>query len=335
LHASDIQKQLDRRRPGQSAISTRRSEKDRVILYSGLERDTTLGTPIMLLVHNEDHRPGDYAQMLSVPRPSHADYTYQAKFGIRAQSGGGRASARETIGRVCGGAVAEKFLSGTFGTEIIAWVSSVGDIQTPMPDIDTLSREIVDTTTTRCPDSSTAQRMEQLIARTREEQDSIGGCVMCVCRNVPPGLGEPVFDKLEALLAHAMLSLPATKAFEIGSGFTATTMKGSHHNDMFVKKGDGLGTVTNNSGGVLGGISNGEPVVFRVGFKPPATIGKAQKTADFTGKETTQEARGRHDPCVVNRAVPIVESMAATVLADCALRQQRRRQPAPPIQQQP
>ncbi|MBD3347355.1 MAG: chorismate synthase [Chitinivibrionales bacterium] len=325
LHASDIRKQLNRRRPGQSAISTERAEKDRVILYSGVEGDKTLGTPIMLVVHNEDQRPGDYSQMLSVPRPSHADYTYQMKFGIRASSGGGRASARETIGRVCAGAVAEKFLSETYGTEIVAWVSSVGDIQAPMPEIDTLSREIVDTTVTRCPDTDTATRMEQLIARTKEEKDSIGGCVMCVCRNVPPGLGEPVFDKLEALLAHAMLSLPATKAFEIGSGFKGTTMKGSSHNDMFVKKGDSLGTATNYSGGVLGGISNGEPVVFRVGFKPTATIGKAQKTADFSGKSTVLEARGRHDPCVVNRAVPIIESMAALVLADCALRQQSRR----------
>lgn len=321
---ADIQKQLDRRRPGQSAVSTPRSESDTVSIQSGVENGLTLGTPISLFVPNKDQRPGDYQDMQNIPRPSHADFTYQQKYGIRAQSGGGRSSARETIGRVCAGAIAEKFLFERFGTEIVAWVSSVYDIDAPPVDPLQVGRSDVDATPMRCPDLPTAERMQTLIVQAKDDGDSVGGAVRCACRHVPIGLGEPVFEKLEAVLAQAMLSIPATKGFEIGSGFNCIRMKGSQHNDPFVMKEDQLRTMTNNSGGVQGGISNGEPIVFRVAFKPPATIGKQQDTCDFSGQQTVLEAKGRHDPCVVSRAVPVVESMAAIVLADCVLRQQAR-----------
>jgi len=323
LTEADIQPQLDRRRPGQSAVSTDRKESDQVVIQSGTENGKTLGTPISLFVPNKDHRPGDYSAMAAIPRPSHADYTYQMKYGIRASSGGGRSSARETIGRVCAGAIAEKFLGEQFGIEIVAWVHSVSDIVSQVPDMKMLNRSEVDQTIIRCPDLKAAAEMEALVRKSKDEKDSVGGVVSCVCRNVMVGLGEPVFDKLEAMLAHAMLSIPATKGFEIGSGFTGTRMKGSEHNDPFVLKGKRLGTTTNNSGGIQGGISNGEPIIFRVAFKPPATIGLPQQTVDFDGKKTTLEAKGRHDPCVVARAIPIVESMAAIVLADCVLQQRR------------
>ncbi|MFH2093571.1 MAG: chorismate synthase [Pseudomonadota bacterium] len=326
LDESDIQPQLNRRRPGQSAVSTDRDEKDRVIIQSGTENGKTLGTPISLFVANQDQRPTDYADMNDIPRPSHADYTYQMKYGIRASSGGGRSSARETIGRVCGGAVAEKFLRQRFGIQIVAWVSSVSDVESRTPDLLTIDRSQVDQTIVRCPDLMAAAHMEKIIKQAKEDKDSVGGIVSCVCKNLPAGLGEPVFDKLEAMLAQAMLSIPATKGFEIGSGFAGTRMKGSAHNDPFVLKGKTLGTRTNFSGGVQGGISNGEPVFFRVAFKPPATIGQQQNTVDFKGVKTILEAKGRHDPCVVARAVPIVESMAALVLADCALQQDTGRQ---------
>lgn len=326
LTESDIQPQLDRRRPGQSAVSTQRNEKDQVTIQSGTEQGRTLGTPISLFVPNQDQKPGDYSEMANIPRPSHADYTYQIKYGTRASSGGGRASARETIGRVCAGAIAEKFLKENYGIEIIAWVSSVSDIISREPDVLAITRGEVDKTIIRCPDVKTAAVMEELIKKTKEEKDSVGGVVSCVCRNVPAGLGEPVFNKLEAMLAQAMLSIPATKGFEIGSGFAGTHLKGSEHNDPFVLKGKQLGTKTNLSGGVQGGISNGEPITFRIAFKPPATIGLPQQTTDFDGKEVVLEAKGRHDPCVVARAVPIVESMAAIVLADCVLQQRTRLQ---------
>ncbi len=325
LTEADIQPQLDRRRPGQSAVSTDRKESDQVAIQSGTEYGKTLGTPISLFVPNKDQRPGDYSAMAKIPRPSHADYTYQMKYGIRASSGGGRSSARETIGRVCAGAIAEKFLREQHNLDIVAWVSSVSDIESNEPDLLTINRTEVDKTIIRCPDIKAAADMEALILQTRNEKDSVGGVVSCVCRNVPLGLGEPVFYKLEAMLALAMLSVPASKGFEIGSGFAGTLMKGSEHNDSFIAKGDRLGTVTNNSGGIQGGISNGEPIIFRVAFKPPATIGKQQKTTDFDGNETLLEAKGRHDPCVVARAIPIVESMAALVLADCVLQQRSRK----------
>ena len=324
LTEEDIQPQLDRRRPGQSAVSTKRDEKDRVVIQSGTERGITLGTPISLFVPNEDQRPGDYSEMANIPRPSHADYTYQMKYGIRASSGGGRSSARETIGRVCAGAIAEKILKEQYGTEIVGWVSSVSDINSNEPNMLTLSRDDVDQTIMRCPDQKAAADMEALIQKTRDEKDSVGGVVSCICRNLPAGLGEPVFDKLEAVLAQAMLSIPATKGFEIGSGFAGTRMKGSEHNDPFVRKEDRLGTRSNFSGGIQGGISNGEPIYVRIAFKPPATIGQQQQTTDFNGTDTVLAAKGRHDPCVVARAVPIVESMAAIVLADCVLQQRVR-----------
>lgn len=324
LEESCIQAQLDRRRPGQSSISTDRDESDQVTILSGTEKGVTLGTPIALLVANKDQKSSDYKEMTFVPRPSHADFTYQMKYGIRASSGGGRSSARETIGRVAAGAIAEKILFENFGIEIVAWVSAVSHIQAPKIDPITVSRKNVDSTITRCPDTEISDRMETLIREVKTAKDSAGGIVSCVCRNVPAGWGEPVFDKLEAKLAHAMLSIPATKGFEIGSGFAGTRMKGSDHNDPFVKKKGRLGTTTNHSGGIQGGISNGEPILFNVAFKPPATIGLPQKTADFQGSSTILEAKGRHDPCVVPRAVPIVEAMAALVLCDMALRQKIR-----------
>ena len=324
LSEADIQVQLDRRRPGQGKITTDRQESDRVTILSGVENGSTLGTPIGLLVANRDQRPGDYKEMSTVPRPSHADYTYQMKYGIRAASGGGRSSARETIGRVAAGAIAEKFLSMAYGVEIVAWVSSVGTVSAPEVDCDAVTRGQVDQNLVRCPDAKIADRMVAAILAAREAKDSVGGVVSCVCRNVPTGLGEPVFDKLEATLAHAMLSIPATKGFEIGSGFSGTRMLGSAHNDPFVRKNGRLGTRTNFSGGIQGGITNGESIFFRVAFKPPATIGRPQETADFDGNPVTLEAKGRHDPCVVPRAVAIVETMTALVLADAALIQASR-----------
>jgi len=324
LSEADIQPQLDRRRPGQSDLTTPREEADQVTILSGVENGLTLGTPIGLLVHNKDQRPGDYGEMDLVPRPSHADFTYQAKYGIRASSGGGRSSARETIGRVAAGAIAEKILREEWGVEIVAWVSSVGAEEADNVDVDSVNRDLVDSNLSRCPDKPSAARMEALVREVLEAKDSVGGVVSCVCRNLPAGWGEPVFDKLDAMLAQAMLSLPATKGFEIGSGFAGTRLRGSQHNDPFVQKGKRLGTLTNYAGGTLGGISSGEPVLFRVAFKPVATIGQSQQTVDFDGKPVILEAKGRHDPCVVPRAVPIVESMAALVLLDLALRQKTR-----------
>ncbi|MDT8420234.1 MAG: chorismate synthase [Desulfuromonadales bacterium] len=324
LAEEDIQKQLDRRRPGQSKLATDRDEADRVQILSGVEHGLTLGSPIGLLVHNKDQRPGDYGSMSEIPRPSHADYTYRAKYGIHASSGGGRSSARETIGRVAAGAIAEKFLREEYGIEIVAWVSTVGAVDAPHIDIEQVTREQVDLSPVRCPDLDAANGMAAEILAARQDKDSVGGILTCVCRNLPAGLGEPAFDRLEARLAQAMLSIPASKGFEIGSGFSGSRMRGSQHNDPFVMKGDRLGTLSNRSGGVQGGISNGEPVYFRVAFKPPATIGREQRTVDYQGREVTLEAKGRHDPAVVPRAVPIVESMAALVLADLALIQRMR-----------
>jgi len=325
LSEADIQRQLDRRRPGQSKLTTKREEPDRVTILSGVENGKTLGVPIGLLVANKDQKPGDYDAMQFVPRPSHADYTYQMKYGIRSASGGGRSSARETVGRVAAGAIADKYLLEAFGIEIVAWVQSVGDVEALSIDVDLISRDDVDQTIVRCPDRIAADKMIECIDDVRDRNDSIGGTVTCVCRHVPPGLGEPVFDKVEAKLAQAMLSIPATKGFEIGSGFAGARMLGSRHNDPFILKGEKLGTQTNFSGGVQGGITNGEPIVFRVAFKPPATIGIPQKTVDFEGKQAVLEAKGRHDPCVVPRAIPIVECMAALVIGDFALQQKYRK----------
>jgi chorismate synthase len=324
LSEKDIQPQLDRRRPGQSRLTTDRQEADQVTILSGVENGLTLGTPIGLFVANKDQIPGDYRSMQDIPRPSHADYTYQMKYGIRASSGGGRSSARETIGRVAAGAIAEKFLREHFGIDIVAWVSAVGSIEPPAIDAETVTRDKIDRFAVRCPHQETAAEMEKLILQLKEEGDSIGGIVSCVCRQIPVGLGEPVFDKLEAKLAQAMMSIPATKGFEIGSGFAGTQMRGSVHNDPFTKRGDGLVPSQNNSGGTLGGISSGASIFFRVAFKPPATIKLPQKTVDFTGASAVLEAKGRHDPCVVPRAIPIVESMAALTIGDFVLRQKMR-----------
>ncbi len=325
LIEADIQAQLDRRRPGQSALSTDRQEADQVLILSGTENGRTLGTPIALQVANKDQRPKDYGNMRDIPRPSHADYTYQMKYGIRASSGGGRSSARETIGTVASGAVAAKILREKHGIDIVAWVACVGDIEAAAVDSDSITRHEVDATLIRCPDKVAAAQMESLVAELKNIGDSVGGVVACVIRNVPVGLGEPTFEKLEAKLAQAMLAIPATKGFEIGSGFAGARQRGSQHNDAFTQKDGRLGTLTNRSGGIQGGISNGEPITLRIAFKPPATISLPQSTVDFSGQEAILEAKGRHDPCVVPRAVPIVEGMAALVIMDMLLRQEARK----------
>lgn len=416
LTEADIQPQLTRRRPGQSRLTTPRDEKDAVTIQSGTENGWTLGTPIALVVQNLNVRPGDYKEMSKVPRPGHADFTYQVKYGIRATSGGGRSSARETIGRVAAGAVAEKWLRETYGTEVVSFVDSIGDVllpdegkrhasgrpwtraevdsegmlrilrnpaagwkKLPGEGADVVAAQLVlddadeaafvasegdeavpayvdardrvynrqgkllegktvadvaahatdELVHVRCPHAATACRMASLIRKVKSEHDSIGGTVACVCTNVPVGLGEPCFDKLEAVLAHAMMSLPATKGFEIGSGFTGTSWRGSKHNDAFVKSNEGqsdrmLKPATNSAGGTLGGISSGADICFRVAVKPVSTIGRAQPTADFSGNDTVLEAKGRHDPCVLPRTPPLVEAMAAITLIDAALQQRMR-----------
>ena len=325
LVEKDIQMQLDRRRPGQSTITTDRQEADQVTILSGTENGKTLGTPIALQVANKDHRPDDYGDLIDIPRPSHADYTYQMKYGIRASSGGGRSSARETIGTVASGAVAARVLKIKYDIDIVAWVNSIGDIGATGVNTDTISSNEVDGSIVRCPDSNATAKMTALVMELKDLGDSIGGTVSCVIRNIPPGLGEPTYEKLEAKLAQAMLAIPATKGFEVGSGFAGTRLRGSQHNDMFIQKGDRLGTVTNNSGGIQGGISNGEPILLRIGFKPPATISLPQNTVDFSGEDAVLEAKGRHDPCVVPRAVPIVEAMAALVILDMVFLQEARK----------
>jgi len=313
----EIQRELDRRRPGQSAITTQRREPDQVEILSGMHEGLTLGTPLAMLVHNQDMRSGDYDEMKTKFRPSHADYTYKAKYGIRAWQGGGRASARETIGRVAAGVVARKVLA---GVDIVAWVERVADIEANV-DAATVTRAAVDANIVRCPEAATAEKMIARIDEARKAGDSLGGVVAAVARGVPVGLGEPVFDKLEADLAKAMLSLPASKGFEIGSGFAGTLLTGSQHNDPFYDAGGRVRTRSNRSGGVQGGISNGEDICIRVAFKPTATILREQQTVDEDGHDTTIKARGRHDPCVLPRAIPIVEAMLALVLADHSLRQ--------------
>ncbi|HRT04271.1 MAG TPA: chorismate synthase [Kiritimatiellia bacterium] len=330
LAAEDVQPQLDRRRPGATALNTPRKESDVVAILSGVERGQTLGTPIGLSIPNTDTKPGDYAEMETVPRPSHADFTYAEKYGLRARSGGGRASARETAARVAAGAVAEKMLSVFHPVEIVAWVESVGELAARRPDFATLTRAAVDATPVRCPDPEAAPRMIAAIEAARDAGDSLGGVVACLCRGVPPGWGEPVFDKLTADLAHAMLSIPATRGFEIGEGFGATLLRGSQHNDPFAAKpGGGIRPASNHCGGIQGGISNGETIFFRVAFKPVSTISLPQQTVAFDGTPVTFEAKGRHDPCVLPRAVPVVEAMAALVLADAFLQQQVQRIPRP------
>ena len=322
LDLGKIQAELDRRKPGQSKITTPRKETDQVEILSGLRGNTTLGTPIALLVRNKDQRPDDYKDMELVFRPSHADATYQAKYGIQALSGGGRASARETIGRVAAGAIAKQILLKANGTEVLAWVKRIHNLEANV-DANTVSLSEIESNIVRCPDEAAAMSMIQRIEEISRDGDSCGGVIECVVRNAPVGLGMPVFDKLEADLAKALMSLPATKGFEVGSGFDGTFLKGSEHNDAFLATEDGrIKTLTNNSGGIQGGISNGEPIMIRLGFKPTATIRKDQQTVDARGQATTLSAKGRHDPCVLPRAVPMVEAMVALVLADHLLRQQ-------------
>jgi chorismate synthase len=320
IRREEIQAELDRRRPGQSKITSHRDEADQVEILSGIEDGLTLGTPIALLVRNSDARKGDYDEMRTKFRPSHADFTYQAKYGTRAVAGGGRASARETIGRVAAGAIASKLLSQEAGIEIVAYVRQVCDILAEV-DPATVSRAMVESNIVRCPDEKTAPAMIALIDAVRKAGDSVGGVVEAVARKVPAGLGEPVFDRLEADLGKALLSLPACKGFECGSGFSGARLRGSQHNDAFYSDGGRVRTRTNRSGGIQGGISNGEDIVVRAAFKPTATILMPQETVDVEGKATTLQARGRHDPCVLPRAVPVVEAMMALVIADHLLRQ--------------
>lgn len=310
-----IQVELDRRRPGQSDITTPRSEDDRLEVLSGVFEGISTGAPILLMVRNKDARPQAYDHLKDVYRPSHADYTYQAKYGHRDHRGGGRSSARETIGRVAAGAIARRILADSAGVELVAYVRRIHDIEAEI-DGAAVTRAAVESNAVRCPDSAAAEKMIERIKQLRKEGDSAGGLVELVARGLPVGLGEPVFDRLEADLAKAMLSLPATKGFEIGSGFDGTLLTGSAHNDAFYKDGDEVRTRSNNSGGVQGGISNGEDLVCRIAFKPTATINKEQETVSTSGEETVLKARGRHDPCVLPRAVPIVEAMAALVLVD-------------------
>lgn len=321
ISVDEIQFELDRRRPGQSKITTPRNEADRCEILSGLFEGKTLGTPIAILVRNKDQRSQDYDEMAVKYRPSHADATYDAKYGIRNWQGGGRSSARETIGRVAAGAIAKKILHNIAGVEIIAYVKRIKDLE-GVVDPNTVTLEEVESNIVRCPDSECAEQMVDLIENVRNQGDSIGGVVECVARRVPRGLGDPVFDKLEADLAKAVMSLPATKGFEIGSGFAGTVMTGSEHNDEFYTDENGeIRTVTNRSGGVQGGISNGENILIRVAFKPTATIRKEQRTVTNDGEEVTLASKGRHDPCVLPRAVPMVEAMVALVLCDHLLRQ--------------
>jgi chorismate synthase len=321
LSVEEIQRDLDRRRPGQSRLTTPRQEPDQAEILSGVFEGATLGSPIAIVVRNKDARPSAYEHMKDVYRPSHADYTTEAKYGVRNWQGGGRASARETIGRVAAGAIARKLLHAVAGVEVLAWVRRVHEIEAKL-DPAGVTLEAVEANPVRCPDPAAAERMAAAIDEARGRGDSLGGEVECVARGVPAGLGEPVFDKLEAELARGLLSLPASKGFEIGSGFAGTRMTGIEHNDPFVPGEDGRPhTTSNRSGGVQGGISNGEDIVMRVAFKPTATIASAQSTVDTSGKAVTLEAQGRHDPCVLPRAVPMVEAMVCLVLADHWLRQ--------------
>jgi len=320
LTADDLQADLDRRRPGQSHLTSQRGEADRAEILSGVFEGRTTGAPIAVLVRNDDARPSAYDHLRDLYRPSHADWAYDAKYGHRDWRGGGRASARETIGRVAAGAIARQLLGKVAGIEVLAWVSRVHDLVAEV-DPSAVTLEDVEAHPTRCPDPAAATAMATLIEDARRDGDSLGGVITCVARDVPAGLGDPVFDRMEADLAKGMLSLPAAKGFDVGSGFDAVAMTGRQHNDPFVPGPDGPTTASNRSGGVQGGITNGADVVFRVAFKPTATISSEQDTVTTENEAVTLEARGRHDPCVLPRAVPMVEAMALLVLADHWLRQ--------------
>ncbi len=321
IDVAEIQHDLDRRRPGQSVLTSPRQEADQAEILSGIFEGHTLGTPIGILVRNKDARPSAYEEMRDVFRPSHADYTTEAKYGIRNWQGGGRASARETIGRVAAGAIARKLLREVAGIEVLAWVGQVQAIDSKV-DPESVTLEEIDANDVRCPDADAALKMFDLIDSVRRRGDSVGGVVECVARGVPAGLGDPVFDKLEAELAKGLMSLPAAKGFEIGSGFGGTSMTGSEHNDPFVTDSEGrIRTTSNRSGGIQGGISNGESITLRVAFKPTATVRIAQQTVNQKGEAVELKASGRHDPCVLPRAVPMVEAMVCLSLADHWLRQ--------------
>jgi len=321
LTADDLQTDLDRRRPGQSRLTTQRDEADRAEILSGVFEGLTTGGPIAVLVRNDDARPGAYDHLRDLYRPSHADFTYEAKYGHRDWRGGGRSSARDTIGRVAAGAIARRLLTEVAGIQVLAWVSRVHDITADVAP-DAVTAGDVEADPTRCPDPVAAAAMTTAIETARRDGDSLGGIVTCVARGMPAGLGVPVFDRLEADLAKGMLSLPAAKGFDVGSGFDAVAMTGREHNDPFVPGPDGPRTTSNRSGGVQGGISNGADVYFRVAFKPTATVSSAQDTVTTENEAVVLEARGRHDPCVLPRAVPMVEAMALVTLADHWLRQQ-------------
>lgn len=312
-----IQQELARRRPGQSRITTQRKEDDAGRILSGVFEGVSTGTPIAIVIENKDQRSKDYSHIQDTFRPSHADFTYQAKYGLRDYRGGGRSSARETAARVAAGAIAKMYLK-AHGVSVQAYVSRVGEIQAPEYSALDLSR--TDDNIVRCPDPETAGKMIALIDQVRLDRDTIGGVVTCVIRNTPVGLGEPVFDKLHAQLGKAMLGINAVKGFEYGSGFAGIALRGSQHNDEFYNDGDRIRTRTNHSGGIQGGISNGEDIYFNVAFKPVATIMQDQQSVDKEGNDVTVSGKGRHDPCVVPRAVPIVEAMAALVMADFLLR---------------
>lgn len=319
LSAEDIQAELDRRRPGQSRLTTQRQEADRVRLMSGVFEGMTLGTPIAMMIENRDARPQDYEEMRDIYRPSHADMTYDLKYGGRHWMGGGRASARETAARVAAGAIARKWLQREYGIEIVAWVQRVHTLELGEVDYASITREEVERHEVRCPDPELAERMARRILEARKSRDSLGGVVEVVARGCPAGWGEPVFDKLDARLAHQYMSLPAAKGVEIGSGFRGVLLTGSQHNDPFYMDQGEIRTRTNHSGGIQGGISNGMPIVARIAFKPTSTIALEQDTVNAYGEEVRLAARGRHDPCVLPRAVPIVEAVTAVVLMDMAL----------------
>lgn len=319
IDLDEIQRELDRRRPGQSRLTTQRREEDRIQILSGVYQGESLGTPLALMLENKDARSQDYEDMKRVYRPSHADMTYDFKYGRRAWMGGGRASARETAARVAAGAIAQRWLRDEFSVEIVAWVRQIGTLETDDVDNNLVSREDVERSAVRCPDWEASKKMVELIDRARRDRDSTGGVIEVVARSCPAGWGEPVFDKLEAWLSHAFMSIPAAKGVEIGSGFRGTTLRGSEHNDEFRMEEGEIRTRTNRSGGIQGGISNGMPITARIAFKPTSTINKEQSTVTASGEETSLAAKGRHDPCVLPRAVPIVEAMMALVLIDAAL----------------
>lgn len=320
ISGEEIQKQLDRRKPGQSSITTPRKEADKIHILSGYYEGKTTGTPILLIAYNEDAKSGDYKELMKAYRPSHADYTYEAKYGFRDWRGSGRASARETLARVAAAAIAQKYLKEKEGIECLSYVEQVGDIKASV-DIEKVQMSDIESNIIRCPDQEAAKKMIELVEKVKADGDSIGGVIHGVIRNVPPGLGEPVFDKLNADLGKAMLSINAVKGFEIGSGFAGTALRGSQHNDpIYTDKKGNVRTKTNNAGGTVGGISNGETIHFRVAFKPVSTIGKEQDTITKEKKATKLEASGRHDPCVLPRAIPIVDAMSALVIMDHYLR---------------